>query len=142
MASRAARFAAVLATMHAAHNVGDHIAQTDGQAVGKTAAEGWVPPMAGHVGIYHAVMAAALMAADRVLGLGLSRRRLAVALAVSASTHALLDRRWPVRWVLERTGSPQFAVLQTPLNGPYLADQALHHGALWLAALIAAGGAP
>jgi len=124
--------------MHAAHNIGDHIVQTDGQAVGKTIAKGWVPPMVGHVGSYHAVMAGMLLAADRLLGLGLSRRRLAVALAVSVGTHAFLDRRWPVRRILEATGSPGFARLQTPLNGPYLADQALHHGALWLAALVAA----
>ena len=32
-----------------------------------------------------------------------------------------------------------FADLQTPVNGPYLADQALHTGCLWLAALVIAG---
>lgn len=157
---RVARFAAILGTMHAAHDVADHVVQTDRQAAGKAAAGGWVRPMAGHVGSYHAVMCAALLAADRVLGLGLSRRRLAAALAVSAGTHAFLDRRWPVRRVLELTGSPGFAKGTTavpihthgdnslpldngapvPLNGPYLADQSLHHGALWLAALVAAAG--
>lgn len=104
-------------------------------------------------------LAEALADADRVLGLCLSRRRVAAALAVSAGTHALLDRRWPVRRVLEATRSPGFASGQfkvpaglapddglggwdvpVPLHGPYLADQALHHGALWLAALVAAAG--
>ncbi|MDY0816552.1 hypothetical protein [Kitasatospora purpeofusca] len=49
----------------------------------------------------------------------------------SAGTHAILDRRWPVRLLLERTGSPNFAVLQSGgISGPYLADQALHATAL------------
>jgi len=132
--SRSTRFAAVLATMHAAHNLGDHVVQTDNMALRK--ADRW-PVMLSHVGSYHAVMAGMLLAADQLLGLGLSRRRLAAALAVSAGTHAFLDRRWPVRRILEATGSLGFARLQTPLNGPYLADQALHHACLWLAALVA-----
>lgn len=138
---RGARFAAVLATTWAAHNVGDHIVQTDHQAAGKatSGAAGW-RAMAGHVSSYHAVQLAALLLADRLLGLRLRPTRVAAALVVSAGTHALPDRRWPVRRVLQRTGSPGFADLQAPLNGPYLADQALHHGALWVAALIASGG--
>lgn len=157
MTSRAARFAAVLGTIQAAHNVADHVLQTDAQALGKSAS--W-RAMAGHVGSYHAAQVAALATADRVLGLGLSPRRTAVAVAFSAGTHAFLDRRWPVRRALELTGSPGFAsgtfvpgVAPTrrvaftnpepwpvPLHGPYLADQALHHVCLWIAALIAAGG--
>jgi hypothetical protein len=31
------------------------------------------------------------------------------------------------------------ATWPVPLHGPYLADQALHHVCLWLAALVAAG---
>lgn len=155
--SRAARFAALIATMHAAHNVGDHIVQTDDQAARKMRPDGW-GALAGHVASYHAVQLAALLVANRLLGLRLPAGRTAVALAVSAGTHALLDRRWPVRRLLEATGSSGFArgtyqlardqfthvqpVQAVPLNGPYLADQALHHAALWLAALIAASGRP
>ncbi|MFF9645903.1 hypothetical protein [Kitasatospora aureofaciens] len=41
----------------------------------------------------------------------------------SAATHAVLDRRWPVRWLLQHTGSPAFAELRAAgLNGMYLAD--------------------
>lgn len=135
-ADRAARFAAVFATLHAAHQLGDHIAQTDAQAAGKTT--DW-RAMAGHVTSYHVTAAAMLAAASGALGLRLSPRRAVAGFAVSAATHALLDRRWPVRWVNQHTGSPGFADLQTPLNGPYLTDQALHYGCLWLAALIMAG---
>jgi hypothetical protein len=155
--SRAARFAAILGTLAAAHNVADHVIQTDAQALGKQFHWG---PMAGHVASYHAAQVAALAATDRALGLGLSPRRTAVAVAFSAATHAFLDRRWPVKRALELTGSPGFAkgsyrllahaddpskVINVeyvaPLNGPYLADQALHHACLWVAALIIAGGA-
>jgi hypothetical protein len=168
--NRAARFAAVLSTMHAAHNVADHVLQTDTQAIGKTEPGlGW-RSMAGHVGSYHATQVAALAVADRTLGLGLRPGRTAVAVAFSAATHAFLDRRWPVRRVLELTGSPGFARPRTvvgvpvdgngrvlgatgvptdvqaygpvPLHGPYLADQALHHACLWVAALVASGGMP
>jgi hypothetical protein len=163
--SRAARFAAVLSTLHAAHDLADHVVQTDMQALRK--AYDW-RAMAGHVGSYHATQVAALVAADRVLGLGLSRWRVAAAVALSAGTHAVLDRRWPVRRLLELTGSEGFAASRTivrldvdglgrvrvpagvptqvdavgpvPLHGPYLADQSLHHACLWLAALIMAGG--
>ncbi|MFI1202737.1 hypothetical protein ACH4VR_25395 [Streptomyces sp. NPDC020883] len=47
----------------------------------------------------------------------------------SAATHAVLARRWPVRWLLQRTGSPAFAELRTAgLNGMNLADQACTPG--------------
>ncbi len=113
--------------------------QTDAQAAGKAAADGWAGAMAGHVGGYHAAAAVMLAAADRRLGLRLAPWRVTAGLALSAGTPALLDRRWPVRWVNRRTGSPGFADLQTPVNGPYLTDQALHTGCLWLAALVIAG---
>lgn len=132
-----AGFAAVYATLHAAHQVGDHIVQTDDQAARK--ADDW-GAMVAHVAGYHLTAVAMLALASRVLHLRLPLGRTSAGLAVSAVTHALLDRRWPVRWVNRHTGSPGFADLQTPLNGPYLTDQALHHGCLWVVALIIAGG--
>lgn len=137
---RAARFAAMFATLHAAHQLADHIVQTDHQAAGKTQADGWAAPMAGHVAGYHLTAAAMLAVTSRLLGLRLSPRRVLTGLAMSAATHAFLDRRWPIRWINRHTGSPGFAECQEPLNGPYLTDQALHYGCLWLAALIMAGG--
>ena len=173
--SRAGRFAAVLGTLAAAHNVADHVLQTDAQALHKADANHWAAAMTGHIGSYHAAQVAALAASDRALGLCLSPRRVAIAVGFSAATHAFLDRRWPVRRALELTGSPGFAAPRTtvhvpvdglgrivdhadrllpgvptvidvygpvPLHGPYLADQSLHHGVLWVCALIIAGGRP
>lgn len=136
--TRAGRFGAVLATLWAAHDLADHVLQTDHQAAHKAGPgrAGW-RAMAGHVATYHAAQVAALAVTDRALGLGLRPGRVAVAVALSASTHAFLDRRWPVRRVLQHTGSPAFADLTTPINGPYVADQALHHTCLWVAALVA-----
>lgn len=130
-----ARLGASYAVLMAAHDLGDHIVQTDHQAA--TKATSWTG-MAGHVGSYTALQVAAL-AGLRAGGVRLSWRRVLAAAAWSASTHALLDRRWPVAAILRRTGSPRFAELATPINGPYLADQSLHHGVLLVAAVILAG---
>ncbi|WP_274914410.1 hypothetical protein [Streptomyces sp. WZ-12] len=62
---------------------------------------------------------------------------MAAGFAFSAGTHAFLERRWPVRWILEHTGATKFAALRAAgLNGMYLADQALHSGALLVSALL------
>jgi hypothetical protein len=44
-------------------------------------------------------------------------------LAVSAATHALIDRRWPVRALLRASGSPGFATVEW---GVVAVDRALH----------------
>lgn len=152
----AASFGALLAALWSAHDLADHVVQTDHQAANK--ASSW-PAMAGHVSSYTAVQVAAL-AAIRPLGVRPSWRRMLAGVALSAGTHAVLDRRWPVVRILQLTGSAGFADPVTrvsgmaglsdpnvvksagpvPLHGPYLADQALHHACLFLAALILAGG--
>ncbi len=134
---RALTFAVVLPTLLVAHNVADHVVQTDRQAARK--ASDWAA-MAGHVGSYTATCAAALAAVGAATGVHPSWRRSVVGLAFSAATHAVLDRRWPVVRALELTGSPGFAKTTAPLHGPYLADQALHHGCLLVSALLIAGG--
>jgi hypothetical protein len=150
-----------MAALWAAHDLADHVVQTDQQAA--TKATSW-RGMAGHIGGYQLTQAAAL-AALRPLGVRPSWRRALAAVALSAGTHALLDRRWPVVRLLERTGSARFsqpvlegqaatvvwapghpdavAVVEgrpLPLHGPYLADQALHHACLAVAAYVLAGG--
>lgn len=146
-----ARLGATYAVLMAAHDLGDHVVQTDHQAA--TKATSW-RGMAGHVGSYAALQVAAL-AALRSAGARPSWRRTLAAVAWSAGTHAILDRRWPVVRILELTGSPSFArstvidasavsdlgFLPLPIHGPYLADQSLHHGVLVIAAAILAGGA-
>lgn len=127
------RFAVLLPVLLVAHNVADHVVQTDHQAAEKAGNWG---AMAGHVGGYQATQLLATEAVLTVSGLrGSWQPRLAGAL-VSAVTHAVLDRRWPVKRILELTRSPQFARMTTPVNGMYQADQALHHGCLLIAALI------
>jgi hypothetical protein len=141
-AGRAGVFGAVLAMLWAAHDLADHVVQTDHQAAHKAAPgrAGW-SAMAGHVGSYTAVQVLAL-AALRPLGVRPSLRRTAAAVGFSASTHALLDRRWLVRAVLTAAGAPKFAAMTTPVCGGYQADQALHHAALTVSALLLSAPAP
>lgn len=103
----------IFALALAGHLIGDWIVQTDTQALRKT--ESW-GAMAGHMLTYHLTLGVFLAAV-------LSAGDLAIVLAVSTATHAFLDRRWPVRWLLRHTGSPDFA--ETTL-GVLAADQALH----------------
>lgn len=97
----------------AAHLFGDWIVQTDHQAASKTTS--W-RSMHAHCLTYHAVMAAAIVPVW-------TDWRAAVLLAVSYSSHAIIDRRWPVRRLLAATGSPHFAEQQW---GILVADQVLH----------------
>jgi hypothetical protein len=136
----AALFAAVFAALYAGHMVGDHVAQTDWQAAHK-ADKGLrgALAMAGHLAGYGACQALAL-AALQLAGVALPDVAGWVGLVVSVATHGLIDRRWPVRWLLCHSGSRDFAGLAgRGLNGMYLADQSLHVGCLFLAALIATG---
>lgn len=144
-----ATFGAVWAVLAVGHNLADHVAgQTDHQAVNKGAPSaeaiaggtsrraGWGACLA-HVGLYHLVLAGMVGLVWWALPLRLSWLGLAAGFAWSAATHAFLDRRWPVRWLLRRLGSAEFATLNSGgLNGMYLADQALHATALLGSALL------
>lgn len=142
----------VYAALMTAHDVSDHVIQTDHQAANK-AGPGWVGAraMAGHVGGYTVAQVLAL----RAVGVPLLSWRTLAGVALSAASHAFLDRRWPVTRVMELTGSAGFAFPQVrvvrlnesnistgplPIHGPYVVDQALHHGFLFAAARIIAGG--
>jgi len=150
----AGRFAAVLGVLSAAHDLADHLVQTDRQAAEKP--HDWTA-MAGHVGSYTATQTLALMGLH-VAGVPLRRGRVAAGLALSAATHAFLDRRWPVLQLLRATGSAGFAAsgvgeqnvavregnaripgFLAPVSGPHVADQALHHVCIALAAAVVAG---
>lgn len=163
----AGRFAAVLGALWAAHDLGDHVVQTDHQAA--TKASSW-RGMAGHVGGYTVTQCVAL-GALHAAGVRLRPGSALGGLALSAATHAFLDRRWPVVELLRRTGSGRFAsgridleieVMDNglpsfthrrrpedsqrithargplPIHGPYLADQSLHHVCVALAAALVA----
>jgi hypothetical protein len=136
--SRPVVFAVALVVLNAAHQVGDHVLQTDHQAARK-AEPGWVGlrAMAGHLLTYHLAAAALLIGTFAALGLPLSVAGLLAALACSAFTHGLLDRRWPVRAMLRAVRAPKFAEAIRPVCGMYQADQAWHRLALLVCALLA-----
>lgn len=133
--SRCVVFAVALLVLVVAHQVGDHVVQTDQQAQAK--ASRW-RALAGHLAGYHLTAVVLLVGTDTLLGLPISARGLVAGLAFSALTHALLDRRWPVRAILRATRSPEFAEATTPVCGLYVADQALHQLALLISALLIA----
>ena len=133
---------AAFIALFAGHQVGDHVIQSDADARGKGAptaellAQG-THPWAGwsaclrHVASYTTVQAAALALTSLVAPLTLSG--VISALIVSASTHAVIDRRWLVRWLIAVKGSHGWK------DAPYLLDQSLHIGVLLVAAVVAAG---
>jgi hypothetical protein len=131
-------FSAGLATAFAAHQVADHgLGQSDYQAAnkGKPGWLGW-KALLGHVFDYHLVMLFMLLATIMVLDLPVTFMGFMLFMAFSAVTHAFFDRRWPVKWFLEHTGSSDFSKMTTPLCGMYLADQGLHYLCLWVSALL------
>ncbi|WP_432991409.1 DUF3307 domain-containing protein [Dactylosporangium sp. CA-233914] len=137
--TRSLVFAVALAALFVGHSLGDHIAQTDHQAATKAGpgAPAW-RALAGHLLTYHLTLGAVLLVTALALRLPMSPWGVTAGLLFSAVTHAVLDRRWPVRAVLRATRSPQFAEAQTPICGMYVADQALHHLALLGTALLIA----
>lgn len=140
MLESAILFAVGLATMYAAHQVADHVfGQTDSIAANKAKAGrgGWIAIIR-HVFAYHVVMFIMLLTTLVLLGIPVTLLGLSSALLFSAVSHAFLDRRWPVKFILEHTGSPEFAKMQAPLCGMYLADQGLHYLCLWISALLLA----
>ncbi|WP_190215983.1 hypothetical protein, partial [Kitasatospora indigofera] len=134
--SRAARFAAAYALLRAAADVADHWVQTDHQARlkgqhdhndGQSSAAGR-RACAAHVATYTATQAGALLLGSRVLGVRLRPGPAVAALALSAVTHYVADRREPLRRLADATGKSNFVRLTDfGMNGAYALDQAWHH---------------
>ena len=120
--------ATVFLVLLAGHLLGDWVAQTDWQATTKT--RSWAA-LAAHVATYHLVMGALLLLP--ILRDGWPPWKALVTLLVSAATHALIDRRWPVRALLTASASPGFATLEW---GVIAVDQALHLTILALLAVL------
>ncbi|MGW2260290.1 transcriptional regulator [Streptomyces sp. NPDC001780] len=143
MPSRPASFAALYALSRVAADAADHWIQTHRQAV--TKAE---PGPAGrracaaHVASYVGTQAAAVGAGAWLLGIRITPGRAATALAISAVTHYVADRRTPVRRLAEAIGKTGFYELGGPLGGAYLLDQGVHHAAEAVAVAVLAGGTP
>jgi hypothetical protein len=132
-------FLVVFAALVVAHQLGDHVVQTDHQAGGKTApGPAGLRAMAGHLLGYHALAALVVVGTTALLALPVTVLGIVAGLAFSAVSHGLLDRRWPVRAILRALGSSKFADTTQPICGMYLADQALHQGALFVSALLVA----
>ncbi len=147
----AARFAAAFCALYAAHQVADHIVQTDAQARTKG-----LPGRTGrlacarHVATYTATAGVALAAMSSVTGARIPLGRLAAGLALSAASHYVIDRREPLRRFAELVGLAGFYRLGMPREGrddnpclgtgAYALDQSAHVGFLFAAALIMAGG--
>lgn len=92
-----------------------------------------------HVATYTATQALALVAGNKALSLGIRPSRMVAALAVSAVTHYVADRRRPLKLLAEATGKGKFyAVNAGGMNGAFHLDQAWHRG--WEAAAAVVAG--
>jgi hypothetical protein len=118
--------ATVFLILLAGHLLGDWVAQTDWQATTKT--RSWAA-LTAHVASYHLLMGLLLLIP--ILRDGWPAGKALAALAASAITHAVIDRRWPVRALLRAAGSPGFATIEW---GVIAVDQALH---LFILAMLA-----
>ncbi len=137
----AAVAAAAFVALYAGHQLGDHVIQSDADAANKGAPTGdrvaaGVHPWAGwgaclrHVASYSAAQAAALALTWLVAPLTVAG--VVAGLLVSASSHAVIDRRWIVRRLIDLKGCHRWR------EAPYLLDQSLHMGALLVAAVAVA----
>jgi hypothetical protein len=148
----------VLATsfvaLFAAHQVGDHWIQTNGQALAK-GGKGWAAraACARHVLALAVVKVIALTAAFAVVGLPMRPLWWTAGLGVDAVSHYWADRRTTLRRLaaLLGPGKAAFFDLGAPRpghddnpslgTGAYALDQSWHIGFLFIAVLIIAGGA-
>ncbi|MEU4576165.1 DUF3307 domain-containing protein [Nonomuraea sp. NPDC023979] len=152
--SRTATFAATLAALYAAHEVGDHWVQTHTQACtkggrGDQQRAGQLA-CARHVATLTATKAAVLAITAVVTKTRLPLGRTLLALGLDATSHYAIDRRWTLAAFADRTGKASFYQLGQPRpgrddnpslgTGAYALDQAAHTACLWVAALIIASG--
>lgn len=149
MNDQAAVFAAVFATLYAAHHVGDFWVQTDSDAQNK-GKPGWVGRIAcaTHVLTMTTTKVVFLMAMTAVTGLHTSLAAVIAALAVDAISHYWADRRTTLAKLAElvpgkaafyRLGVPRPDQNDNPClgTGAYALDQSFHVFFLFVAALIA-----
>lgn len=134
-------FLGSLAGLGVGHLIGDTVLQSDADAAGKAYPSndrlaGGAHPWTGwaaclrHVASYLAAQATGLLVVLLVIPVTLPG--IAAALALSGSTHAVIDRRWLVQRIVARKGC------QTWPQAAFWIDQALHWAAMLLAAVVAA----
>ena len=103
----------LLPLLLAGHFLGDWVVQTEWQALNKMSS--WKANFQHMLG-YHLTLAVAIGFVSPLWVTG-------VVLAVSLPTHAFIDRRWPVRWLMCKTNSAPFS---ETMFGVVAVDQALH----------------
>jgi hypothetical protein len=118
----------VFLVLLAGHLLGDWVTQSDWQAANKT--RSWAA-LAAHVSRYHLIMGTLLLIP--VLRDSWPASKALLTMTISAATHALIDRRWPVRALLRMAGSPGFATIDW---GVIAVDQALHLSILAMLAVL------
>lgn len=128
-------FATVFLLLYLGHLLADYPFQTDHQAAHKAdpGPRGWRANL-DHAGTHVATCAVALLTGMVLLDLSVSVWSAVVALAWIGGTHAFIDRRWPVRWWMDRFGQSAWAAN----GGAAHVDQTAHVIALALAALVLA----
>ncbi len=127
-------FATVFVLLYVAHLVADYAIQTDHQAVLKSepGRAGWTANLT-HAATHVAACAVTLTVGPALLdGVDLPVARTVAAVAWVGVSHGFIDRRWPIAWWMNHTGSGPFL-----RNGgaPYV-DQTAHILALAVAAAI------
>jgi hypothetical protein len=133
--------AAAYIALRVTHALGDHPIQSSWAALHKGQPDdeqlaagahpwrGW-SACGHHIFTYGLTQAVGLLIALAISPLTVAGA--AAALAISLSTHAVIDRRWLVRALIRARHKQDWA------DGPYLIDQSLHHGFIGLA--VAAAG--
>ena len=98
-------FAPLFVLMYVAHLIADYAAQTDHQAGHKAdpGRAGWSANLT-HAATHAAVTAIVLGVGVLALGQGPGIVPAVLAIASISATHAFIDRRWPIRWLMARTG--------------------------------------
>lgn len=129
-------FGAVLGTLWVAHQVADHVIQTDQMSYRKMGAAlgDWTLAIL-HAASHIALSVPMLALIDHLQGTPTNWAGTAVGMALIGLSHLYIDRRHPVQWVMKHTGSSDFAKGEGPVYGPYHVDQTLHIAMLWIGAL-------
>ncbi|UIZ17600.1 DUF3307 domain-containing protein [Streptomyces sp. R527F] len=126
-------FPTLFILLYLGHLLADYPLQTDHQAAHKAdrCAAGWAANLT-HAATHMATCAAALTLGTLVLDdVTVSVPAALVALLWIGSTHAFIDRRWPVQWWMSHAGQTSWAAN----GGAAHVDQTAHVLALVLAAL-------
>lgn len=108
-----------IAAVLVGHFIGDWIVQTDYQAMNKTSS--WKANQQHMLG-YHLTLGGLCV-------LAMSWEATLAILLLSWVTHSIIDRRWPVKRLMEMTGSKPFS---DTMFGMVAVDQALHLSILLL----------